>query len=59
MTNLGAGAVDRTAGNLQKTRDVEDAVPYKACAVDDCATKFMARKAVTDRRYRRNRCIPF
>ena len=59
MTNLGAGAVDRTAGNLQKTRDVEDAVPYKACAVGDSSTKFMACMALTKRRYRRNWFLPF
>ena len=40
-------------------RGVEDAAPYKACSVGDCATKFMACMALTERRYRRNRCILF
>ena len=34
-------------------------LPYKACAVGDHATKPTACKALSERRYRRNRCRPF
>ena len=40
-------------------RDVEDAVPYNVCAVNDSATKFIVCKALTKRRYRRNRFARF
>ena len=40
-------------------RGVEDAAPYKACAVDIVHGNLQLPKALTERRYRRNRYIPF
>ena len=46
-------------GNFTQ-RGVEDAAPYKTCAFDDSTRKFaQLPKALTERRYRRNRCVPF
>ena len=40
-------------------RGVEDAAPYKACAVDIVHGNLQLPKALTDRRYRRNWFLPF
>ena len=45
-------------GNFTR-RGVEDTAPYKACASGVHATKPTACKALTERRYRRNRFVPF
>jgi len=40
-------------------RGVEDAAPYKACAVDIVHGNLQLPKALTERRYRRNRLVRF
>ena len=40
-------------------RGVEDATPYKACAVDIVHGNLQLPKALTERRYRRNRLVRF
>ena len=40
-------------------RGVEDAAPYKACAVDIVHGNLQLPKALTERRYRRNWFLPF
>ena len=45
-------------GNFTR-RGVEDTAPYKACASGVHATKPTACKALTERRYRRNRFVRF